>query len=307
VSVAVGRLPRPVRTGPALRARPIPVLGLTLSTLLHLALIVAAVLAVQALKQQQSQVYIVNLVPAVAAIGSPEGQKSAPPQPAPRRVEPPPAPVPRDLPARDTFTSAPPRDLPPRAAAPRDLPPRSKDSIALPDRPPAVRAPGPVPPRRDQKELPTIETPQPSTPTPPSPPSSTPSSAGPPSTVAAAPPPQPLGQPTGSPQGQGKLTVNVTDFPYAWYIAALTRNIWERWDPKALPGKQPQVVFRVGRNGTIIGRVEVEKSSGNPAYDRTAARAVEDAAPFPPLPDEYKESSVTIHIPFEFSGNTGRG
>jgi TonB family protein len=285
---------------------PLPVAGLTVSTLFHGAFIVAAVLAIHALKDQPSQVYVVNLVPAIAAIGSPQGQASAPPQPVPRRVEPPPAPVPKDLPARDTFTSAPPRDLPPRTAPPRDLPPRSRDSVRLPDRPSAVRAPGPVPPQRDRKELPTMSTPQPPAPTPPTP-APAPASTGPTSTVAAAPPPEPLGQPMGSTQGQGKLTVEGGDFQYNWYLRILSQKITEKWEGKALPGNQPVIVFKIGRDGQLIGRPESEKSSGNPLYDRAAIRAVEEASPFPPLPENFSGSFFRPHVNFEFAGSVGRG
>ena len=61
------------------------------------------------------------------------------------------------------------------------------------------------------------------------------------------------------------------------------------WDGQARDGNQPQVVFEIGRDGKVSG-LEVEKSSGNPLYDQAALRAVTEATPFPPLPDDFKEA-----------------
>src|SRR5207247_510831 len=102
------------------------------------------VLAVHAMNRNPSEVYVVNLVPAVAALGSPRGQASAPPQSAPAPALPTqkaPA-VKTDLP--DRAPALPSRDLPARVA--------SRDAMSLPERgslPP--RATTPVLPRPDQK------------------------------------------------------------------------------------------------------------------------------------------------------------
>jgi periplasmic protein TonB len=314
VSVALG-FPRPVRSGPALRLAPLPFGSLVLSAILHAGFIVAAVFAVSALKERQSEVYVVNLVPAIAAIGSPKGQASAPPvsRPVePPRAEPPPRPepAPREQPSRDVV-STPPRDLPPRNLAPRDLPPRelparSRDAVALPDRPPAVRAPGPVPPRRDQKELPALGTsPTAKSSAVPPPPAASGTNAG--TSVASAPtPPEPLGLPSGSTQGRGAITAEV-DFPYAWYLRVVQQKISEKWEGRALPGNQPTIMFKIGRNGQVIGRADSEKSSGNPLYDRAAVRAVEEASPFPPLPSDFKGEFLRLHLGFGFGRTTDRG
>jgi TonB family protein len=255
---------------------PLPVGGLIFSALVHAALIVAVVFAVRAIRERHQETYFVNLVPAVAAVGSPQGTVSTPAPPTPRAPDVP-AKTP-DLPARET----PRHDLPPR-----DLPPRPRD-LSLPDRnlPPRVTTP-----RRDQKELPTLASNTPTT---------APSSA-PTRDVPAAPPPQPSGQPTGSTQGAGKATVDV-DFPYAWYLSRLVSKINERWDDRALPGNQPIVAFEIGRNGQVdAAKVKIEKSSGNPAYDYKAVRAIVESTPFPPLPDDFKAQYLNVHLQFNYS------
>ena len=49
----------------------------------------------------------------------------------------------------------------------------------------------------------------------------------------------------------------------------------------------------------------VEKSSGNTLYDQSAVRAVMEASPFPPLPPEFKASSLRVHFGFEFQPGQG--
>jgi TonB family protein len=305
VTVALG-FRRPFKMGPALRVSPVPVAGLTLSAILHGVLIIAAVIAIQSLKDSRPEVYVVNLVPAIPAIGRPEGRATtpapvppapappAPPAPTPPapRVETPPAPKapPAELPSRDV-----PKDLPARA---------TRESSGLPDRtlPPRSAAPAPRPAPAREKELPAVA----STATPQAarePERSTAATAAP--TPAPSAPPVPAGLPTGSPHGKGKLTVDV-NFPHAWYIKIIKEKIAERWDPRALPGQQPRVAFEIDPNGRVnLARVRVTESSGNRAYDQIAVRAVAEASPFPPLPDDFKDKVVTINIQFRFEGEQG--
>jgi TonB family protein len=320
VPVAVG-LRRRVKIGPALHIAPVPVATLTLSAGVHIALLILGMMAVNAIKASEPKTYIVNLVPAVAAIGSPQGQASAPPAPKPAPPRPPepatkeqpappaPKPVAPRPPEPVAKDPAPPRDLPPR-----DLPPRTatRDSMSLPDRSlPARSASTPTPPPRrvEQKELPAVASakspvttaPPPSSPPPTAPTTASTSSTAPPVPPAAAAPPQPLGQPTGSPVGAGKLTLDV-DFPYAWYLRVLVNKINERWDGQAMPGNQPLVVFEIDKSGGVnVGRVRIEKSSGNPAYDRVALRAIAESSPFPPLPTDFNASYLRVHLQFDFT------
>jgi protein TonB len=165
---------------------------------------------------------------------------------------------------------------------------------ALPERTLPPRAPGA--PRPSEKELPQVASTAPA-PAPPTPAATTPS-------PRVETPPAPLGQRAGSPQGAGAVTVNTSDFPFAWYIGAVQRKINERWDAWAQPGRQPVAVFAIGRDGRITG-LAIEKTSGNPYYDQKALRAISEALPFPPLPAEYRESVLTIHLEFNFSQDRG--
>ncbi|OLC12206.1 MAG: hypothetical protein AUH77_10050 [Candidatus Rokubacteria bacterium 13_1_40CM_4_69_39] len=277
------RLRGRLHLGPALRRLRLPVKSTVVSVVFHAAFAGAVLWGNAVWGDSQSKPVIVNLVPAIAAVGAPQGRPEMPP----RAEEPtPPRPIPTDLPRREAS-----RDLPARELPARDLPARDLPDQGLPPRAPGL-------PRPSDKELPTVA----STRTPAPAPAPTPAPVPAPAAPPAAPP---LGQRTGSPQGVGALTLNVTDFPYAWYVAAIHRKIKERWDGYALAGQQPAVIFEIGRNGELK-RVVVDKSSGNPYYDQTAIRAVTEANPFPPLPVDFKKPTLTIGLQFAYDPTATR-
>ena len=289
MAVAVATVRPRQRVGPGLRKLRIPTASLVLSALAHVALVVIIVVAGQVWRTSQPKAYIVNLVPAVAAVGSPQGQTRTPAPPPPQVAEPaPPRPTPAPvLPEREPVRA------PERPTRPAELPDRTtaRESVALPDR--SLPSRTPALPRPGEKELPRV-----ASSTPPAP------STGPVGRTSAPPPPPPLGRPGGSVQGVGALTVNAADFPFAWYLRQVQSKISKEWDAQARDGVQPQVAFEIRRDGKISGLV-VEKSSGNALYDQAAMRAITDATPFPPLPDDFKEPFLRVHLGFSYSGTRG--
>ena len=270
--------------GPALGRLRLPLGPTFVSAVLHVVLVVVVIFGASMWSDSRAKppVYVV-LAPATAALGSPQGVTMPP------RVEEAPAPQPApptELPRREAAKDLPSRDLPAR-----DLP--SRESIALPDRsslPSRVSARV----RPDDKDLP-------------NPASATPTATSTPAPArreASAPPPPPLGAAAGSASGAGPLTLNVSDFPYAYYLRQIAGKIREKWDGRAIPGQQPAVVFEIGRDGRL-NQVTIDKSSGNAYYDQVALRAINDAGPFPPLPDDFKKPVLRIGLQFVFDP-TGR-
>jgi TonB family protein len=100
------------------------------------------------------------------------------------------------------------------------------------------------------------------------------------------------------------LTLSGGNFPFAWYLRQVEGKIAARWDGQPRDGGQPQVVFEIGRDGKVRA-LAVEKSSGNPLYDQAALRAINDAMPFPPLPQDFKEPFLRVHMGFNYSGTRG--
>jgi protein TonB len=275
-------LPASFHIGPALGRLRLPLAPAVVSAIGHAALFAALILGASIWTDTRSKPVFVVLTPSVAAVGSPRGV-SMPPraEEAPAPALPPP---PTELPRRETARDLPSRDLPPREAPQRD-------SIGLPDRSLPTRSP--APPRPAEKELPVTA-------------SSTPATASTPvrREASAPPPPAPLGTQSGSAAGSGPLTLSVSDFPYAYYIRQVQQKIQERWTGRAIPGQQPAVVFEIRRDGRLNG-VNIDKSSGNAYYDQVALRAINDASPFPPLPDDFKKSVLRIGLQFVFDPTGG--
>src|SRR5690348_14838172 len=130
---------RPAR-GPALGKAPVPFTAAVVSAIAHVVLAVVVVVGARFWTQSQPKTYIVNLLPAVAAVGA--------------RPEPP---RPRELPQRET-----PRETAPPEMPAREMPPRPRESLTLPDRATPPRAA--ATPRAGDKELPSMTTPTPKTP-----------------------------------------------------------------------------------------------------------------------------------------------
>jgi protein TonB len=110
-----------------------------------------------------------------------------------------------------------------------------------------------------------------------------------------------LGQATGSISGQGSLTLDVTDFPYAWYLRQVLQKVEERWQTQnrsSEPAQKPRIYVEIRRDGSIVPP-RVEQTSGSSFYDRAALRAITEASPFPPLPADWANPSLRVLFNFD--------
>ena len=92
---------------------------------------------------------------------------------------------------------------------------------------------------------------------------------------------------------------------YASYVNAITRAISNNWLKSMVASniqKAPRVymTFDVTRDGAI-SNIGVQQSSGIPSLDRSADRAVRASSPLPPLPADYRGSSINVVFYFEYS------
>ncbi len=265
--------------GPALRRRRLPMAAIGVSAIGHVLVFGGMAAFVMWGGWRSEKIQVVNLVPMVAAVGNPNAP-AAPTLPArPQAPVAPRAPEPDPAPKAPT----PPREAPPsrsrrRAFLPRRCPPRS----------PCRR--GPPLPRPGEKELPSLATPP----------------SGRPQGEKAAESPRPqetasLGAPTGSVTGAGALTLDVGDFPHAWYLRQVLQKVeqeWQRQNQPNDPQQKPQIYVEIQRDGSI-GPPAIHKSSGNAFYDNAALRAVMAAGPFPKLPDDWTKPSLRILFTFD--------
>jgi protein TonB len=190
---------------------------------------------------------------------------------------------------------------------PRETPTRRQEEPPPPPPPPPPEIPEkiePPPPPPPDPELPTLPPERPRRqpdPVPVAPPPSPP-----------PPEPQPVRPervPTAPPQGSERGTTGGTaafgaaiagldnpDFTYSYYIdrmLALIRAQWTR--PPVGPEVEGVVFFRILRNGQVEA-LEVVTTSGFESFDRSALRAVANAAPFPPLPAGYRHDNLGVRL-----------
>jgi len=109
------------------------------------------------------------------------------------------------------------------------------------------------------------------------------------------------GEKTGGTSGENGTPV-VTDatFPYPWYITQVREALWTNWTEK-MPSRgslRCTVTFTINRDGSIKG-VSVEKPSGNRLFDNAAESSARASAPFAPLPDDFYEDRLTVHVEFK--------
>jgi TonB family protein len=93
-------------------------------------------------------------------------------------------------------------------------------------------------------------------------------------------------------------------FPHAYYIDLLRSRISSSWYSSlvapGLKGKYVTGVYFIVRHDGEISDLRVERSSGIDSLDLSARRAIENAAPFAPLPNDFSSQYLVVHFEFEW-------
>ena len=107
-----------------------------------------------------------------------------------------------------------------------------------------------------------------------------------------------VGDSGGGVQAAGEISL------FGWYQNSVSRALYSTWRRPILAGfREPLAVlirFEIRKDGSVSNLAVVE-SSGVPALDRSALRAVSDASPLPRLPPAWRESSMTAAYLFELT------
>lgn len=107
-----------------------------------------------------------------------------------------------------------------------------------------------------------------------------------------------VGDSTGGVQAAGEISL------FGWYQSSVSRALYSTWRRPLLAGlREPLAVlisFDIQKNGSVTG-LRVAESSGVPALDRSALRAVAEASPLPRLPPAWRGSSMTAAYLFEIT------
>ncbi|MGH9310399.1 MAG: energy transducer TonB [Vicinamibacterales bacterium] len=99
--------------------------------------------------------------------------------------------------------------------------------------------------------------------------------------------------------GAGGVTVNVQNFCCPAYLTQMIQMIRRNWNQKQGAAGQSIVKFTIRRDG-MLTNVELTQSSGQALLDLEARRAVHNTQQLPPLPREFTEPSLTIHLTFDY-------
>jgi TonB family protein len=158
----------------------------------------------------------------------------------------------------------------------------------------------PAPPKPVAKPQPTPDKPKPK-PTP-----SPPSAATQPSATAAAPSADVLrrrqGSPTGSATGTAAFGARVgfdnPNFKHSYYVDQMTAMLAAQWQRPALGGEVTALVHFTIRKDGAVSDIRLVESSGYSSFDLAALRAVQQAAPFPPLPQSYDQATLGVTVEF---------
>jgi outer membrane biosynthesis protein TonB len=104
---------------------------------------------------------------------------------------------------------------------------------------------------------------------------------------------------TGGGPGSGS-TLDVADFCCPGYLSTMLDRIRSAWNPNQGSLGQCIVKFTIQRDGQIPPQtVSVETSSGSITLDNAAQRAVVvNSKTLPPLPAEFPNSTLTVHLNF---------
>lgn len=120
------------------------------------------------------------------------------------------------------------------------------------------------------------------------------------SAVSAA--PSVRGQGFGLSSGGGGTgsVLHTANFCCPEYVALMLEAIRTRWDNDQQAAGVAVVRYTIQRDGRITN-IQLERSSGYPALDYMAQRALQATRQLPPLPGAFTEPSLTVSLTFEYS------
>jgi TonB family protein len=110
---------------------------------------------------------------------------------------------------------------------------------------------------------------------------------------------QGFGLSSGGGGGSG-VQLDVANFCCPEYVATVVQRIQQSWNHNQGVTGQVLVKFTIQRDGTLTD-VQVEKPSGFMALDMNAHRAVLSTARVPPLPAQFSNPTLTVHLRFDYS------
>ena len=103
------------------------------------------------------------------------------------------------------------------------------------------------------------------------------------------------GSPLGTTAFGSRIGVDNPEFTYGYYLDRLLSLIDAQWQRPNMGEVKAVIHFQIEKDGSITD-LRVAESSGYNSFDFAALRAVQSAAPFPPLPRGYKNDSLGVNL-----------
>ncbi len=109
----------------------------------------------------------------------------------------------------------------------------------------------------------------------------------------------------GNGAGQGGLVgLDGLDTRFSWYLDLVVSKISAVWQEPYLDSRYGKtyrvtVYFVIHRNGSLSD-VRVEETSGVDMLDLSAVRSIREAAPLPPLPQDFRGEQLGVHFWFDY-------
>jgi TonB family protein len=94
-------------------------------------------------------------------------------------------------------------------------------------------------------------------------------------------------------------TLDIGNFCCPDYIALMNTQIIGNWNQQAEVPGAVIVKTTIQRDG-LLTDIALEQSSGYTALDNSARRAIEVTRRLPPLPAEYPNQTLTVHLTFQY-------
>jgi protein TonB len=107
-----------------------------------------------------------------------------------------------------------------------------------------------------------------------------------------------FGLSTGGGPGTGS-TLDVADFCCPGYVALMIERIRSGWSQQAEVAGSVVIKFTIERDGRIT-QTSVERTSGYETLDIAARTAVAITRQLPPLPQEFPNPTLTVHLNFQY-------
>lgn len=108
-----------------------------------------------------------------------------------------------------------------------------------------------------------------------------------------------LTRPSGGGAASTGAYTDYADFCCPAYLTQMTDLIRRNWNPNQGAGGEVLMKFTIRRDGTLAN-IQVEKGSGNSLLDLESQRALLKTKALPPLPREFTENTLTVHLGFEY-------